>query len=268
MSLQHFFLTRFNISSEGKEARIRRRDGWLDRRFELFERYCLPSVAGQTNRDFRWLIYFDAATPEPYRERIDHLRKMRSFEPLFVENFSPSMAAQDVAKRLNLQTDHLLTTRLDNDDAIARFFVAKLHEVSAKASGDIVFNFKHGLGLNRGKLYEAQDRKSPFTSLLEGSKDIRTIWHAQHRRLDQHWPVEQVLVEPAWLQVVHKDNVSNRIKGKQIEGLNALNAFAINATLSGSRPTWTSLLIDRLLLYPLRQMRELTIATAKRLRAF
>ncbi|WP_299134485.1 glycosyltransferase [uncultured Amaricoccus sp.] len=58
----HVIQTRFNMPSPGRESQIRARPGWLAGRFELFERYCLPSIAAQSLKDFHWVIYFDAAT--------------------------------------------------------------------------------------------------------------------------------------------------------------------------------------------------------------
>lgn len=68
-NFSHFLITRFNLNlyERDKHAAPTRTARWLEHRFEVFERYCLPSVAAQTATDFRWLCLFDAATPEPYR---------------------------------------------------------------------------------------------------------------------------------------------------------------------------------------------------------
>lgn len=65
----HFIITRFNLNlyAQDKHDLPTRTDRWLEHRFEVFERYCLPSVAAQTSGNFTWLCLFDAATPEPYR---------------------------------------------------------------------------------------------------------------------------------------------------------------------------------------------------------
>ena len=69
----HFIITRFNLNlyAQDKHDLPTRTDRWLEHRFEVFERYCLPSVAAQTSGNFTWLCLFDAATPEPYRSRIE-----------------------------------------------------------------------------------------------------------------------------------------------------------------------------------------------------
>ena len=71
-SFEHLIITRFNLNlyARDKHDAPTRTERWLEHRFELFERYCLPSVAAQTNPNFRWLCLFDAATPAAYRRRI------------------------------------------------------------------------------------------------------------------------------------------------------------------------------------------------------
>ena len=69
----HFIITRFNLNlyAQDKHDLPTRTDRWLEHRFEVFERYCLPSVAAQTSGNFTWLCLFDAATPESCRRRIE-----------------------------------------------------------------------------------------------------------------------------------------------------------------------------------------------------
>ena len=77
----HVIMTRFNMPTPGRESHIRSRPGWLAGRFELFERYCLPSIAAQTTRDFHWVVYFDVETPPEFRARIEACRAVFPFVP-------------------------------------------------------------------------------------------------------------------------------------------------------------------------------------------
>ena len=79
----HAIMTRFNVARPKRSDPIRLDPEWLAGRFDLFEKYCLPSVAAQTARDFHWLVYFDAATPEPLRARIEACRRIFPFVPCF-----------------------------------------------------------------------------------------------------------------------------------------------------------------------------------------
>ena len=74
-SFAHFILTRFNVplrfdkplGDQPKHMGID--EGWLGRRFDLFERVCLGSVQRQTEGGFQWLVFMDWATPLPFKER-------------------------------------------------------------------------------------------------------------------------------------------------------------------------------------------------------
>lgn len=70
--LHLFFLTRFNIllwqkDKEGSPVRTKK---WLNHRFSLFEKYCLPSIKNQTCQDFEWIVLLDSTTPEIYKSKM------------------------------------------------------------------------------------------------------------------------------------------------------------------------------------------------------
>lgn len=60
--IKHFLLTRFNVKMLDKFRNDRNgtsthTEEWLLRRFELFERYCLPSVNNQPIKTLHGLSY-------------------------------------------------------------------------------------------------------------------------------------------------------------------------------------------------------------------
>ncbi len=261
--MQHFILTRFNVASPGREAPIRNSPGWLSRRFDLFEDYCLPSMAAQSRSDFRWLIYFDDQTPEPFRHRISRAQEAVAFDAIFVGPFHAGLAAVDVAARLQSESGRLITTRLDNDDAVSNDFLARVQGVAADLPDGTIINFRKGVALSKGKLFAADDNSNPFTSLVEQAAAAKTIWAAPHTQLKTQFALEQVNVEPSWLQVVHGENVANRIKGRQLSSHDVLSRFTLGSGVS-VRPTKAlALVVDRLVTFPLRQLREIAIWVAK-----
>ena len=72
----HFLITRFNLKNpdwdvtKNNEALLDEK--WMDERFELFSNYCLPSVINQTNKNFKWLVFFDTSTSKIYQEKIEN----------------------------------------------------------------------------------------------------------------------------------------------------------------------------------------------------
>ncbi|WP_340588363.1 glycosyltransferase [Erythrobacter alti] len=264
--LEHFVLTRFNIATPGREMAIRNSPGWLARRFDLFERYCLPSMAAQNAEGFTWLIYFDEATPDEFRRRIKAAQIVTPFVPHFVRVREMSQVAGDIAALLQPGTRRVVTTRLDNDDAISQDYLAQVRIAADDAGDGTVINFRHGVALRAGRVYGAADDSNPFASLVEKVDDLRTIWSVPHHLLSKTFSVKQVNTKPLWLQVVHGDNVTNRIKGKRLGSAKVLASFNMRPSTPLVRSDRGAILLDRLVFYPLRSLRELIITTLKPVR--
>jgi hypothetical protein len=218
VDLRHIILTRFNVASPGKEAEIRLRPGWLDKRFDLFRRYCLPSVACQSEPAFEWIVVFDRKTPGPGRDEIASLQGAFPFRAHFTDLFrmadiTPELAGESRAG------DWLLTTRLDSDDILAVDFVERLRE-RVRVPRRRVINFDKGVILSPTTppaLYETEDDSNPFASLLEPMDGrIRTIWGENHLDIFRLGEKENVRGRPAWMQVVHGDNVANEVRGRRV----------------------------------------------------
>ena len=160
MTMTHIILTRFNVPTKGREAEIRSRTGWLERRFDIFEQYCLPAVAAQTNRDFTWVIYFDVATPAPFRDRIARCQKEFPFVDLYREDMPLDTVVDDVRALLKPGSETVLTTRLDNDDAIARDFVDRLQTAAHAVQPGTALNFSDGVSWRDGWVFSARDESN------------------------------------------------------------------------------------------------------------
>ena len=240
-SCAHIILTRFNVRTPGREERVRTRPGWLAERFQLFERFCLPTVATQTTQNFTWLVYFDDETPPEFCPRIDAYRRYPFFRPYFVNYEELSLYREHIAALFSERPEWLLTTNLDNDDGWHREFVASLHQ-HLKFGAPAVFNFEQGLVYNNGRIYLRKDRCNPFASFLEPFDHIRTIWGEQHIHLSRLGHVIQIDAQPLWLQVVHDKNVSNWIRGDRTLRGEVLDGFAIREDAATDEARWEVLL--------------------------
>ncbi|GIV60694.1 MAG: hypothetical protein KatS3mg043_1783 [Rhodothermaceae bacterium] len=209
LSFAHFILTAFNVRM-GVADHLVDDPAWLRHRFDLFERFCLPSVQAQTERRFTWLVFFDARLPAPFREKVERCAARDAFVPLFVETLSPERVRAFVRERIPSQADYVLTTRLDSDDALARDFVASVHRRFRPHPGAFL-NFTCGYVFGRGKLYAARRTSNPFITMTEPVEGVRTVWCRPHRRLAEVGPVREVVTAPMWLQVVHGQNLYNRV---------------------------------------------------------
>lgn len=265
--LRHLILTRFNLATPGRESKLRNDPQWLAHRFGLFEKYCLPSVADQTSRDFDWLIFFDEGTPEAFRERVRQAQEIFPFTSIYTPLFPAegwrlaSLAAVEADPRAAL-----LTTTLDNDDAIAADFVERLQQCAAEhlAEAPLAFNFRNGLVLRGGNLYFHQHKSSAFRSLLEPYGDaLRTAASIQHMEMADHFRICQIEGEPGWLQVVHERNVSNKTRGSRVSA-DRYRALLPQRIIDEIRnPSIFSRVVDVGMLAPLRRFRDIGIATVK-----
>ncbi|MGY1699110.1 glycosyltransferase [Geodermatophilus sp. SYSU D00766] len=213
--VDHALLTRFNLPSQGHESIVRARDNWLRDRVELFERHCLPSVRAQTSRDFSWLVYFDVASPAWLREWIASHEERGHFRPLFREEVPRSDLLADIRAATGGVAGALVTTNLDNDDSIARDFVARVQSAPVPGSRAAVY-VGDGLILRDGRLYRRRDRFNAFCSVRETWHEPVTCWSEWHNRLHRHMPVVVLGGRPGWVQVVHGGNVSNRVRGRRV----------------------------------------------------
>ena len=74
----------------------------------------------------------------------------------------------------------------------------------------------HG-GVDGQGAYLLPDDANPFASLMEAmGPGVRTIWGEKHVDIERLAPLALVGGAPAWMQLVHGSNVSNRIKGRRV----------------------------------------------------
>jgi hypothetical protein len=251
----HVLLTRFNLPTPGVESLVRAREGWLRSRAELFERYCLPSVRAQTNRSFHWIIYFDPESPRWLLDRIRSLGADGTITPIFRESVSPSELLADIREVSGARHDELLTTNLDNDDGLARDFVERLHGAGGTGGRSALY-LANGLIKSDGALYLRTDRTNAFCSVRERWEEAATCWADWHNMLGRHMAVRELGGKPAWLQVVHGGNVSNRIRGRRV-GTSGYGALFADGLLDDiDDPGRLELLRDRVVAAPGRFIGE------------
>ena len=88
MIFEHFIITRFNlpIYNRTKAGSVSSIDiEYLRQRFDIFERYCMPSIQQQSCQNFKWLVLFDENTPLEFKNRVLYLHnKYEKLIPCFL----------------------------------------------------------------------------------------------------------------------------------------------------------------------------------------
>lgn len=221
MELQHFVLTRFNILlwRQDKEGEMVRTTKWLEHRFTLFEEYCLPSIKNQTCQNFEWIVLFDSMTPDEYKTRIaDYQRACHQLIPVFVEpekgRYFADIFRKEIVKRLNAK--RVISTYLDNDDALNVRFVEDLQQRVVSVPDSTFFYYDEGFQFYTEDKYMMRIHypRNHFVSIVErgDAGTIKGIFgHGRHYYLDQikGANIEHVKNQPMWCEVVHEKNILN-----------------------------------------------------------
>lgn len=204
VNFDHFILTPFNLATSWKKA-VYEDDEWMERRIEIFKNFTLPSIIGQKDQDFKWIVVFDYRTPQEWKDEI--LKLDHKVIPLWLKK-DTTMWSRIIT---HYQTKPIIiTTRLDNDDAIHEDFVQILHDKFNPLNKGYI-NFLHGL-ITDGKNVYAHDHKSnAFTSLKTNlpNKHIRMMKHNHVCHQENFHQVRDQ--KPLWCIYVHGDNVGNQI---------------------------------------------------------
>lgn len=223
MEFYHFIITRFNVNITEQDFPKRLEDMWLSIRFDLFQKYCFPTLAAQLNKNFKWLVLFDEQTPKRYLALINAYSRLDNFVPLFCADHSTILPTTITKmKEIAPAVDWYLTTRLDNDDALATEYVHCVQEIvksmgekPLQAENRYWLNLPNGLQFYQGEFYDFEDPCNAFLTYVESSDNPRTVFYKDHPQIFGHGPVIQAQTSPLWLQNVHDINVYNYLRGEK-----------------------------------------------------
>lgn len=248
IDFQHFILTRFNLLlwNKDKEGGKVRSKKWLEHRFSLFEKYCLPSIKNQTCQNFEWIVLFDSMTPDNFKERIaSYQSECPQVIPVFVEpgngRYFADIFRKEIVKRLKAK--RVISTYLDNDDALNIGFIEDLQQRALSVAEGTFFYYDEGCQYYTEDQFMMQIRypRNHFVSVVEqGDTSIvkGVFGHGRHYYIDsiEGAKIEHIKTKPMWCEVVHEKNILNDanfiLHTKMVRDENRLRRdFAIDETV-------------------------------------
>jgi Putative rhamnosyl transferase len=229
----HVVLTQFNL--KGYDTVHSGLDlNWLTSRFKLFETFCYPSMRGQSNQNFKWIVYFDSSTPQAFKDKIDEYALWENFVPVYLSDpLTAEVNKQSILLHIPKDCAYLISTLLDNDDGLCRDFIQQI-QINFENQEFEFISFVNGHVLHTdGKLYTFKYLNNPFVSLIEKIKEpnsacFTTVLCAPHTQLSRIGPMRSVKMDFSWLQVVHSRNLSNKIRGIRVPKNNINQYFMID----------------------------------------
>lgn len=221
MEFQHFLFSRFNVQylemvpdKLGLDPNI-----WLENRIQLFFDFCYPSVQNQSNKNFKWIIYFDSRTPKKY---LDYFSE-NDISGIIIFRFTDHWKKLDGDIREFLEknrgsSEFLVSTRIDGDDAISEHFIETIQKEVE------ILDFKQILAINplngiildskSGIYYSKKMLSNPFISLIQRYSEVEfSIFGIEHQNISMNIKTKNIEKEKMWLQVVHGGNLINKPSG-------------------------------------------------------
>jgi len=217
----HYLITRFNLKNpkwdvtKNNESLLT--DEWLEHRLWLFENFCFPSVAAQTNKNFTWLIYFDTTTPDSYKQKIaaiignqPNIRLLYiDGMPAFYPEIQKLIATETVGKQ------YLITSRIDNDDCIRKNFIDVVQSKFTQQDYMAIDVIK-GYSLQIKPVIMLGKKEhifNPFISLIEKNENPKTVWANDHNHWKKETRITQVTNQRLWMSIIHEKNKVNEFDG-------------------------------------------------------
>lgn len=187
-------------------------------RYELFCKYCLPSVVAQSIKSFVWLIYFEASTSPFHLQQITSLVNAYSFIQIrLVNGYFGCMKEIELELR-NAQSEYVITSRMDNDDGIGIDFIKTVQSNFVPRDKTLI-NLLHGYGYTPERQIGTKllrIRTNSFCSFIEerrldgGHISVRGF---PHGKPPSGTEIINVDSKYSWLRVFHDRNFKSKTFG-------------------------------------------------------
>lgn len=228
-NIKCFLLTRFNLKlwPHNKHREEVWNEDWLKHRCDLFERFCLPSVCNQSVMEFKWIVLFDAQSPDWMVKRVESWKKQCGvFIPRFVNRPFHRSYSEVFKKRIlheiGTEECRIVTTYLDNDDSLNSTYVEAVISLSKSVDSRTYISFVNGAQYftDLRLMNTIRYRNNHFISYVcdydgVSQEKIRVVYEGRgHYYIDRQKSHKIRYVEnkePMWCEVVHDKNVFNDV---------------------------------------------------------
>ena len=221
---QHFIITQFNTKfihhkKIGSEVPT---EDWMIHRFNFFNKICYPSIENQSNQNFEWLVFFDKETTDT--TGFNKYPKMIPILMYDYDDWNYKYINRYLRPRIKSDTKWIITTRLDNDDALHYDYIKDVQE---RFNGEEIL-----LNYTDGYIYNIESEQvnyfnyvvsNPFITLIEktpiDNNMIKTCNYTTHpymQKVFQKINISTNKNRPMWLQIIHDKNIGNVMRGKQL----------------------------------------------------
>lgn len=199
----------------------------MRRRFAYFENICLPSLAAQTDMDFRLIALIGDTMPFRWRKRLKDLMAQYPFlEVCTLEAAGPLNSTRRAFRRgWDGASPFITGFRIDDDDAVAVDYIARTRAIAdqlltlgwADAETPAAICFHRGIYWDMARPEAEQfwdfSEKEPLglaSAMITTPDGMANIYRWNHRRLASQVRTWIDPVDPMFIRTLHGQNDSNR----------------------------------------------------------
>lgn len=211
--MKHYVITMFNLHITWGGVDRTTSEKFLEYRFRLFETYTFPSLKGQINQRFKWLVLFSASTPEKYRNRIrDYQNNMTNFIPIYIEDEKATAFKDYLTAYIGSETEKgevSVTTRCDSDDVLNRHFIDEIQK-NIRTGCPYIISFPNGFQYDEktNMLRSYYFPTNHFTTYVTDQNE-KTVYDFLHMDVLKQCDVRLLEHPRMWVEVIHNGNVYN-----------------------------------------------------------
>lgn len=212
-------LTQFNWGTNPKGID----NDYLNKRFEIFDKYTFPSINTQSDNDFYWILLLNAKTPQKFRDKLEEYKKNATMKMIlaYIDCTKIQPKIPDILKNyIDITTRYILTCRCDNDDMLAKEYISNMKQQFRPINNlfiDLIrgYNFNHAdQSLNTYKC-----RSNHFIGYVEdlNKNTFTTVLNGEHAFIEERGFIRRIdnKTSPIWCEIIHDTNITNWVQGEQ-----------------------------------------------------
>lgn len=198
----------------------------MNRRFAFFEKLCLPSLAAQTDPDFRLVVLIGTSMPMRFRTRLKGLADLYPFLQICaLEPHGPLNSTKRAYRRgLSDGADFITGFRIDDDDAVAVDYIEKTRAAADHliAAGWADADHPVVVAFHRGLYWDMNDKEAPFydfreigplglaSAMITRPDDHSNMFRWNHRRVGAYARMWTDPTDQMFVRTLHQHNDSDR----------------------------------------------------------
>lgn len=222
--------TRLKPTEDGSALARLYDESRMARRFFLFEQLTLPSLMAQTDKDFRTVILSSDVMPDRFKER---LTTVAARLPGSVVDFSPHRRSDRAFQKYIVEAagfrarESSVHFRLDDDDALAATYIARLRKVTHGLPPSTHVTFPSGIFLFPQKtetptgvsMLNPRFLTAIGLATVNGNNFHKNPYQMMHANVWTRWPV---VSDPSFTSHIRTQHFENDTLANQDRILSAL----------------------------------------------